>query len=197
MTTDPDPWNRSSRQAPPDTAEVAADLVFSLNRSAIWACSRGEPAVMIGRPPPPAAPKSGPAMRPAVPPKVAGQDTACRVMERASLTLRRPETQLKCQSPSNQGSLEGGCWLTGWSTSVMMVPPAGSPIRPMMRLREGETFEKNLDAASRAGTVTIPDSSHATPILLHGGCPPAPSCLLVCHSTRPRPRWPAERSRGL
>jgi hypothetical protein len=60
---------------------------------------------MMGRPPPPAAPKSGPAMRPAVPPKVAGQDTACRVMERASLTLRRPETQLKCQSPSNQGPL--------------------------------------------------------------------------------------------
>src|ERR1039458_4793938 len=33
-------------------------------------------------------------MRPAVPPKVTGQDTACRVAERASLTLRRPETQL-------------------------------------------------------------------------------------------------------
>src|ERR1035437_8321817 len=51
---------RLPSQAPPDTAEVAADLVFSLNRSAIWACCRGEPAVMIGRPPPPAAPKSGP-----------------------------------------------------------------------------------------------------------------------------------------
>src|ERR1019366_7851275 len=45
------------------------------------------------------------AMRPAVPPKVAGLDHACRVAERASLTLRRPETQLKWQSPSNQGSL--------------------------------------------------------------------------------------------
>src|ERR1039458_10513244 len=33
-------------------------------------------------------------MRPAVPPKVTGQDTACRVWERASPTLRRPETQL-------------------------------------------------------------------------------------------------------
>src|ERR1019366_10423001 len=49
-----------SSQAPPDIAEVAADLVFSLNRSAIWACCRGEPAVMIGRRLAPAAPKSGP-----------------------------------------------------------------------------------------------------------------------------------------
>ena len=34
--------------------------------------------VKIGRPPPPAAPKSGRGMRPVVPPKVAGQDSACR-----------------------------------------------------------------------------------------------------------------------
>jgi hypothetical protein len=29
-----------SREAPPQTAEVAADLVFLLDRSAIWACCR-------------------------------------------------------------------------------------------------------------------------------------------------------------
>jgi hypothetical protein len=34
--------------------------------------------VKIGRPPPPAAPKSSRGMRPVVPPKVAGQDSACR-----------------------------------------------------------------------------------------------------------------------
>jgi hypothetical protein len=36
------------------------------------------PVVKIGRPPPPAAPKSGRGMRPVVPPKVAGQDSAWR-----------------------------------------------------------------------------------------------------------------------
>ncbi len=37
--------------------------------------------------------------------KVAGQDTACRVVERASPTLRRPKTQDKCQSLRDRGSL--------------------------------------------------------------------------------------------
>jgi hypothetical protein len=46
---------------------------------------------MIGRPPPPAAPKSGPAMRPAVPLKVACQDTACRVVERVSRRYAAPK----------------------------------------------------------------------------------------------------------
>ena len=41
-----------------------------------------------------------------MPPKVAGQDTACRVVERASLTLRRSKTRLNCQSPSDKGSLD-------------------------------------------------------------------------------------------
>jgi hypothetical protein len=36
------------------------------------------PAVKIGRPPPPAAPRSGRRKRPVVPPKVAGQDSACK-----------------------------------------------------------------------------------------------------------------------
>jgi hypothetical protein len=30
----------SSSEAPPQTAEVTADLVFPLNRSTIWACYR-------------------------------------------------------------------------------------------------------------------------------------------------------------
>lgn len=37
------------------------------------------PAVMIGRPPPPAAPKSGPPWDRPCHPKVAGQDTACKL----------------------------------------------------------------------------------------------------------------------
>ena len=45
-------------------------------------------------------------MRPVVPPKVAGQDTACIVVERASKTLRRSKTRLKCQSLRPQGALE-------------------------------------------------------------------------------------------
>ena len=44
-------------------------------------------------------------MRPAVPPEVAGQDTACKVVERAFTTLRRLETQDKRQSFRNRGSL--------------------------------------------------------------------------------------------
>jgi signal transduction histidine kinase len=61
---------------------------------------------MIGRPPPPAAPKSGPPCDRLCHSKVAGQDTACRVVERAPPTLRRPETQDKCQSFRNRGSLD-------------------------------------------------------------------------------------------
>ena len=63
---------------------------------------------MIGRPPPPAAPKSGPAMLPAMPPKVAGQGTACRVVDRASKTLRRSKTQLKpSESPTQRCHMRG------------------------------------------------------------------------------------------
>jgi hypothetical protein len=61
---------------------------------------------MIGRPPPPAAPKSGPASNRPYHSKVAGQDTACRVVERALTTLRRRQTQDKCQSSRNRGALE-------------------------------------------------------------------------------------------
>ncbi len=43
---------------------------------------------MIGRPPPPAAPKSDPPYDRLCHSKVAGQDTACRVVERAFPTLR-------------------------------------------------------------------------------------------------------------
>ncbi len=60
---------------------------------------------MIGRPPPPAAPKSGPPCYRLCHSKVAGQDTACRVVERASSTLRRPKTQDKCQSLRTEGAL--------------------------------------------------------------------------------------------
>jgi hypothetical protein len=48
----------STREAPPQTAEVAADLDFPLTDLHMSVLTQG-PAVMIGRPPPPAAPKSG------------------------------------------------------------------------------------------------------------------------------------------
>jgi hypothetical protein len=69
---------------------------------------------MIGRPPPPAAPKSGPPCYRLCHSKVAGQDTACRVVERASSTLRRPKTQDKCQSLRTEGAL-------GFCVAVFMV----------------------------------------------------------------------------
>ena len=95
---------RPPREAPPQTAEVAAHLDFPLTGLHLSALAQG-PAVMIGRPPPPAAPKSGPPCDRLCHSKVAGQDTACRVVERASSTLRRPKTQDKCQSLRTEGAL--------------------------------------------------------------------------------------------
>jgi hypothetical protein len=97
----------SPREAPPQTAEVAADLDFPLTGLHLSTLTQG-PAVMIGRPPPPAAPKSGPPCDRLCHSKVAGQDTACRIVERASSTLRRPKTQDKCQSLRTEGALVGG-----------------------------------------------------------------------------------------
>jgi very-short-patch-repair endonuclease len=100
---------------------------------------------MIGRPPPPAAPKSGPATRPAVPSKMAGQDTACRVVERASPTLRRLKTQLKCQSLRNLGSLV--------VHRSARIGTARHPVRTPPRTRIEETaldlaqLARNLDEA--------------------------------------------------
>jgi hypothetical protein len=96
---------RPPREASPRTAEVAADLDFPLTGLHLSALTQG-PAVMIGRPPPPAAPKSGPPCDRLCHSKVAGQDTACRVVERASSTLRRPKTQDKCQSLRTEGALD-------------------------------------------------------------------------------------------
>ena len=93
----------SAREALPQTAEVAADLDFPLTGLHLSTLTQG-PAVMIGRPPP-AAPKSGPPCDRLCHSKVAGQDTACRVVERASSTLRRPKTQDKCQSLRTEGAL--------------------------------------------------------------------------------------------
>src|SRR5690348_2578483 len=104
MTTEPI-RNHSSSEAPPQTAEVAADLDFPLTGLHLSTLTQG-PAVMIGRPPPPAAPKSGPPCDRLCHSKVAGQDTACRVVERASSTLRHPKTQDKCQSLRTKGALE-------------------------------------------------------------------------------------------
>src|SRR2546429_7847555 len=98
----------SPREAPPQTAEVAADLDFPLTGLHLSTLTQG-PAVMIGRPPPPAAPKSGPPCDRLCHSKVAGQDTACRAVERASSTLRRPKTQDKCQSLGTEGAL-GRAW---------------------------------------------------------------------------------------
>src|SRR6266699_1097856 len=93
-----------SREAPPQTAEVTADLLFPWPDPISGALTQGL-AVMIGRPPPPAAPNSGPPSNRPCHSKVAGQDTACKVVERVSQTLRRLKTQDKCQSPGTEGAL--------------------------------------------------------------------------------------------
>src|SRR5256885_13880447 len=90
------------REAPPQTAEVAADLDFPLTGLHLSALTQG-PAVMIGRPPPPAAPKSGPPCDRLCHSKVAGPDTACRALGPASSTPRRPQTSDQCQRLGTEG----------------------------------------------------------------------------------------------
>ena len=96
--------NHRSRQAPPDTAEVPLTWSFARPMQILSKLPPG-PAVMIGRPPPPAAPKSGSPCDRLCHSKVAGQDTACRVVERASPALRRPQTQDKGQSVRDRRAL--------------------------------------------------------------------------------------------
>src|SRR5205809_3181256 len=76
------------------------------------------PAVMIDRPPPPAAPKSGPGSNRLCHSKVAGQDTACKVVERAFTTLHRPKTQDKRQRLSTVGALATRLRRTGAHQSL-------------------------------------------------------------------------------
>src|ERR1039458_4646668 len=89
-------------------------------------------------------------MRPAVPPKVTGQDTACRVWERASPTLRRPETQLTSvkvlatkgryapsgTSPGRSGPF-GAVRLAGAGERAR--PSARAFRRPLTRTRAGQS----------------------------------------------------------
>jgi hypothetical protein len=90
--------------APPRTIKLPADFVFRSPDRILGKLPQG-PAVTIVRPPPPAAPKSGSPCDRLRHSEVAGQDTACRVVERASSTLRRPKTQDKCQSVRDPGAL--------------------------------------------------------------------------------------------
>jgi hypothetical protein len=82
-----------------------AELVFSLTDGILAKLTQG-PAVMIGRPPPPAAPKSGHRSDRPCHPKVAGQTHCLQKLERAITTVAVPKTRLKCQSLRDQGSLE-------------------------------------------------------------------------------------------
>ena len=77
-------------------------------------------------------------MRPAVPPEVAGQDTACKVVERAFTTLRRLETQDKCQSFRNRGSLG----------------QRAASVRFLLRDRAGQ-FTGSFDAVFQAAGIRI------------------------------------------
>jgi transposase len=82
----------------------AAELGFSLTDLILAKLTQG-PAVMIGRPPPPAAPKSGHRSDRPCHSKVAGQTHCLRKLERATTTVDVPKTLLKCQSSRDQGSL--------------------------------------------------------------------------------------------
>ncbi|MGH4004388.1 MAG: hypothetical protein ACRDSO_09790, partial [Pseudonocardiaceae bacterium] len=78
------------------------------------------PAVMISRPPPPAAPKSGHRSDRPCHLKVAGQTYCLRSLERATTTINVPKTLLKCQRLSDQGS-RGIAY--GWDRRVRLHLP--------------------------------------------------------------------------
>lgn len=77
---------------------------FSLTDSILAKLTQG-PAVMIGRPQPPAAPKSGHRSDRPCHSKMAGQTHCLRCLERATTTVDVTKTLLKCQSLRDQGSL--------------------------------------------------------------------------------------------
>jgi hypothetical protein len=82
----------------------AAELDFWLTDLILAKLTQG-PAVMIDRPPPPAAPKSDHRSDRPCHPKVAGQTHCLRSLERATTTVDVTKTLLKCQSLRDQGSL--------------------------------------------------------------------------------------------
>jgi len=88
----------------------AAELGFSVIDLILTRLTQG-PAVMIGRPPAPAAPKSGHRSNRPCHPKVAGQTHCLRNLERASTTVDVPKTLLKCRTSRDQGSLDACDWL--------------------------------------------------------------------------------------
>jgi hypothetical protein len=81
-----------------------AELGFSATDLILAKLTQG-PAVMIDRPPPPAAPKSGHRSNRPCHPKAAGQTYCLQKLERATTTVNVPKTLLKCQSLRDQGSL--------------------------------------------------------------------------------------------
>jgi len=79
----------------------AAELGLSVIDLILTKLPQG-PAVMIGRPPPPAAPKSGHRSDRPCHPKVAAQTHCLRNLERVTTTVDVPKTLLKCQSLRDQ-----------------------------------------------------------------------------------------------
>ena len=184
-----------SREAPPQTAEVAPDLDFPLTGLHLSMLTLG-PAVMIGRPPPPAAPKSGPPCDRMCHSKVAGQDTACRVVEGASSTLRRPKTQDKCQSIRDRGSLVE-------TAAVLAVLSAGDAVTrcphrdggelpdlpgagPSARCTRWPTTSSGASGAGRPSRGWRPAAGPG-----RGGRGPRPRCLRVAGYGSLRPASPA------
>src|SRR5512135_1593429 len=96
--------NHSSREAPPQTIELPADLVFSARLydfERACAGTRGH----VGGPPPPAAPKCRFASEPAVPLRSGWSGHCLQIVERVLTTLRLRKTQDKCQSLRDRGAL--------------------------------------------------------------------------------------------
>ena len=151
---------------------------------------------MIGRPPPPAAPKSGPPCDRSCHSKVAGQDTACRVVERASSTLRRPKTQDKCQSLRDRGALVE-------TAAVLAVLSAGDAVTrcphrdggelpdlpgagPSARCTRWPTTSSGASGAGRPSRGWRPAAGPG-----RGGRGPRPRCLRVAGYSSLRPASPA------
>jgi hypothetical protein len=65
------------------------------------------PAVMIGRPPPPAAPRFRSVCGPDVPLRSGWSGHCLQILERVLPTLHARKTQDKCQSRPDRGALDG------------------------------------------------------------------------------------------
>ncbi len=122
-----------------------ADLALSLTRPNLGMLTQG-PAVMIGRPPPPAAPRFRSTCGPDVPLRSGWSGHCLQILERVLPTLHARKTQDKCQSRRDRGAL-AAC---GGASAAAHPPSTASPAAEQ--------------SAAAARTGSIPEIRRSGPI---------------------------------